>query len=63
MKKLRKKAAHDREIEQTERSRVLPERFGKGFEKFSKLFRKVLKTVQIRKKDKWREAIKTEIES
>ena len=71
MKRLRKEAAQDRVLKQGDRSRAPPERFGKNY--FHAVQSTLTKNyiepknfenaINAEQKDKWLEAMKTEIES
>ena len=71
MKRLRKEAAQDRELKRSDRSRAPPERFGKSYSHAvqSTLTKNFIEpensenAVNSEQKDKWLEAMKTEIES
>ena len=71
MKRLRKEAAQDRELKQTDRSRAPPERFGKSYSHaVQSTIRKNFvepenfeNAINSEQKDKWLEAMKTETES
>ena len=71
MKRLRKEAAQDRELKRRDRSRAPPERFGKNYfhavqSTLTKNFTEpenFENAMNLEQKDKWPEAMKTEIES
>ena len=71
MKRLRKEAAQDRELKRSDRSRAPPERFGKSYSHAvqSTLTKNFIEpenfenAINSEQKDKWLEAMKTEIES
>ena len=71
MKRLRKEAAQDRELKRSDRSRAPPERFGKSYSHavqsiLTKIFMEpenFENAINSEQKDKWLEAMKTELES
>ena len=71
MKRLRKKAAQDRELKRSDSSRSPPEHFGKSYSHavqstLLKIFiepEKFENAINSEQKDKWREAMKTEVEN